>query len=153
MFCWLVPRHQAEVAATTWTNLRLPRQRVGSDAATSYPSERTRPSILYTIHTAKHRNQPARQADDGWRRRYTNSLPSIVAPGNRRSPSIGSATTRRRSTLSSRSTSTKWQTEGTKDDEKRLTTVIPLPVSSPQTELGLALSSLWTIHRPLVPRS
>ena len=28
MFRWLVPRHQAEVAATTWTKIRLPQQRV-----------------------------------------------------------------------------------------------------------------------------
>ena len=28
MFRWLVPRHEAEVAATTWTKIRLPQQRV-----------------------------------------------------------------------------------------------------------------------------
>ena len=27
MFCWLVPRHEAEVAAATWTKIRLPQQR------------------------------------------------------------------------------------------------------------------------------
>ena len=34
MFCWLEPRHQAEVAAATWTKIRLPRQRARYDAAT-----------------------------------------------------------------------------------------------------------------------
>ena len=32
MFCWLVPRHEAKVAAATWTKIRLPQQHVSGGA-------------------------------------------------------------------------------------------------------------------------
>ena len=68
---------------------RLPRQRVRNDAATSHPSGSTGPAISYTVHrTTRHelRDLSAGPEGDGWRRVYVTSLPSIVAPGDRRSP-------------------------------------------------------------------
>ena len=54
--------------------LRLPRQRVRNDAATSYPSGGTGPAISYTVdNTRDHdvHNQSAGPAGDGWRKRQT----------------------------------------------------------------------------------
>ena len=57
MFCWLVPRHEAEVAAATWTKIRLPRQRVRNDAATS---------LVERTEVPEHQG-PQREKESGWR--------------------------------------------------------------------------------------
>ena len=55
------------------------------------PSGCRQPAISYTVQTKMHQNvldQSEGLSPDGWRRKYTTSTPSIVAPGNRRSPTI-----------------------------------------------------------------
>ena len=54
------------------------------------PSERTGSAISYNVHTTRQhgvRNLLARPAGDHWRKKWTDSLPGIVALGNRRQPS------------------------------------------------------------------
>ena len=106
MFSWLVPRHEAGVAATTVEGrIRLPRQREemtpqrlwkSEPKSQNKPEKRNptrcrQPAISYTVHTKMRQNVldlSAGLKPDGWRRKYTTSTPSIVAPGNRRPPTI-----------------------------------------------------------------
>ena len=56
---------------------------VRKDAATSHPSGSTEPAISYTVHTKMHQHVLDQSAEE-----VENLAPSIVAPGNRRSPTI-----------------------------------------------------------------
>ena len=84
MFCWLVPRHEAEVAQRHGREIRLPRQRVRNDAATSHPSGSIGSAIPYTVHSTMfgtcRQAQQAMVGGGGTQSRLP--LPSsIVAPG------------------------------------------------------------------------
>ena len=88
MFRWLVPRHQAEVAATTWTKktaaatARQKRRRNASGRGNRSPrtTQKENPS---------RGSEPVGGTDKGWLAEEVENLaPSIVAPGNRRSPTI-----------------------------------------------------------------
>ena len=88
MFRRLVPRHQAKVAATTWTRktaaatARQKRRRNASGRVNRSP--RTNPKENPSRCT-----EPVGGTDLGWLAEEVENLdPSIVAPGNRRSPTI-----------------------------------------------------------------
>ena len=88
MFRRLVPRHQAKVAATTWTRktaaatARQKRRRNASGRVNRSP--RTNPKENPSRCT-----EPVGGTDAGWLAEEVENLsPSIVAPGNRRSPTI-----------------------------------------------------------------
>ena len=122
MFRKLVPRHQAKVAATTWTRktaaatARQKRRRNASGRVNrsprvipkenpsrssepvggpQRPEQRSEvPGHKRTRHDAKEerssrRSEPVGGTDMGWLAEEVENLaPSIVAPGNRRSPTI-----------------------------------------------------------------
>ena len=88
MFRRLVPRHQAEVAATTWTKktaaatARQKRRRNASGRVNRSPrtTSKENPSRC---------SEPVGGTDKGWlAEEVENLLPSVVAPVNRRSPTI-----------------------------------------------------------------
>ena len=88
MFRWLVPRHQAEVAATTWAKktaaatARQKRRRNASSIRNRSP--RTTPK-----ENPSRGSEPVGGIDTGWLAEEVENLPlSIVAPANGRSATI-----------------------------------------------------------------
>ena len=78
MFRWLVPRHQAEVAATTWTKKTAARQKrrrnaTGRGNRSPRTTQKENPSRC---------TEPVGGTDAGWLAEEVENLaPSIVAPG------------------------------------------------------------------------
>ena len=61
MYCWLVPRDtKPKSPQRHGRKIRLPRQRVRNDAATSHPSGSTGAANSYTVHSTRHDAQEER---------------------------------------------------------------------------------------------
>ena len=74
MFCWLVPRHEAKVAAATWTKIRLPQQHVSGGANRSPRTPR------------------ATGREGEWLAALVCTPPVLSRPGVRRAPATASIT-------------------------------------------------------------